>query len=77
MEETSCASIARFSSVYRDAQIGTASFSCASLLEPYGYRVQPIEVGGCLHLKSACSYIGNNTVLVNRSWIDAGATLRI
>ncbi|HEV2842351.1 MAG TPA: arginine deiminase family protein [Chthoniobacterales bacterium] len=41
-----------------------------AFLEPYSYRVQPIEVRGCLHLKSACSYIGNDTVLVNRSWID-------
>lgn len=40
------------------------------LLGPLSYRVQPIEVRGCLHLKSACSYIGNDTVLVNRSWID-------
>ena len=40
------------------------------LLEPHSYRVQPIEVRSCLHLKSACSWIGNNTVLVNRSWID-------
>lgn len=43
----------------------------SDLLRPYGYRVQPVEVRGCLHLKSACSYIGNNTILVNRSWIDA------
>jgi dimethylargininase len=42
----------------------------AGLLGPYGYQVQPVEVRGCLHLKSACSYIGNDTVLVNRSWID-------
>ena len=42
----------------------------AELLRPYGYQVQPVEVRGCLHLKSACSYIGNNTVLLNRSWID-------
>ena len=41
------------------------------LLQPYGYQVQPVEVTGCLHLKSACSYIGNNTILVNRSLIDA------
>jgi dimethylargininase len=32
------------------------------LLEPYGYHVRPVEVRGCLHLKSGCSYIGNNTV---------------
>ena len=44
----------------------------AGLLGPYGYQVQPVAVSGCLHLKSACSYIGHDTVLVNRSWIDAG-----
>lgn len=41
------------------------------LLRPYDYRLQAVEVRGCLHLKSACSYIGNDTILVNRSWIDA------
>jgi dimethylargininase len=41
------------------------------VLGPYGYQVQPVEVRGCLHLKSACSHVGNNIVLVNRSWIDA------
>jgi dimethylargininase len=40
------------------------------LLGSYDYEVKPVEVSGCLHLKSACSYIGNDTVLVNRSWID-------
>jgi dimethylargininase len=40
------------------------------LLEPYDYRVQPVEVRGCLHLKSACSFLGRGTVLVQRSWID-------
>jgi dimethylargininase len=40
-------------------------------LGAFGYEVQPVEVRGCLHLKSACSYIGNDTILVNRSWIDA------
>jgi dimethylargininase len=41
------------------------------LLQAFDYEVQPVEVRGCLHLKSACSYIGNDTILVNRSWIDA------
>ncbi|MCU1294590.1 MAG: Dimethylargininase [Bryobacterales bacterium] len=40
------------------------------VLGGYGYEVRAIEVKGCLHLKSACSYIGRNTILVNRSWID-------
>src|SRR5258705_1374077 len=43
----------------------------SDMLGGYGYRVQPVEVRGCLHLKSACSYIGSNTMLVNPSWIDA------
>jgi len=42
----------------------------AEILRPYRYQVQPITVSGCLHLKSACSYIGDNTILVNRSWIE-------
>ena len=41
------------------------------LLAPHNYTVHPVEVNGCLHLKSACSYLGRNSVLVNRSWIDA------
>jgi dimethylargininase len=24
----------------------------------------------CLHLKSACSYLGRDTVLANRAWLD-------
>ncbi len=41
-----------------------------NLLRPYGYQVQPVEMRDCLHLKSACSFLGNDAVLVNRSWID-------
>ena len=44
-----------------------------ALLAPCGYEVQAVEVRGCLHLKSACSYIGKNTILLNRSCIDSGA----
>ena len=40
------------------------------ILGAHHYQVQPVEVRGCLHLKSACSYIGNDTVLINRSLID-------
>lgn len=40
------------------------------LVRPHGYQVQAIEVTACLHLKSACSYVGTGTILVNRSWID-------
>jgi dimethylargininase len=40
------------------------------LVDNYDYRVQPVKVRGCLHLKSACSYIGNNTILLHRPWIE-------
>jgi len=39
-------------------------------LRPYNYQVQAVNMHGCLHLKSACSYIGNNFILVNRSFVD-------
>ena len=43
------------------------------LVEPYGYWVTPVEVRGCLHLKSACCYLGEGVVLANRSWFDTDA----
>jgi len=43
------------------------------VLGAFDYQVQPVEVRGCLHLKSACSNIGSDTVLINRSWIDPEA----
>src|SRR5205085_1204177 len=39
-------------------------------LLPHGYNVQAVEVANCLHLKSACSYLGANTVLINPSSLD-------
>jgi dimethylargininase len=40
-------------------------------LEPFGYRVRPVEVRGCLHLKSACCSMGEGRILANRAWLDA------
>jgi len=42
----------------------------AVLVERYGYDVTTIPVTGCLHLKSAVTYIGQNTLLANRAWFD-------
>jgi dimethylargininase len=41
-------------------------------LAPYGYSVVEVDVGGSLHLKTACSFVGRGTVLANRNWFDAG-----
>ena len=42
----------------------------ARLLDPYGYEVVPVSVAGALHLKSACSYVGDNALLANPEWLD-------
>ncbi len=42
----------------------------ASILAPYGYEVISVAVTGCLHLKSAVTYIGRDTLLANRAWFD-------
>jgi dimethylargininase len=41
------------------------------ILAPYDYEVIEVEVRGCLHLKSGCSHIGRNSVLVNRELVEA------
>ena len=45
----------------------------AAIVHPLGYFVVPVEVRGCLHLKTACCYIGDDTVLANRAWMDMDA----
>ncbi len=45
----------------------------AAVLAPFGYDVRPVEVRGCLHLKSGACSIGRGAMLVNREWIDADA----
>jgi dimethylargininase len=40
------------------------------LLAPHNYKVIAVPVTGCLHLKSAVTYLGNNTLLANRAWFD-------
>ncbi|HJQ25666.1 MAG TPA: arginine deiminase family protein [Blastocatellia bacterium] len=42
-------------------------------LAPFGYKVRAVEVTGCLHLKSACTQVGDGTLLINRDWVDATA----
>jgi dimethylargininase len=39
-------------------------------LEPFGYRVQAVEVLGCLHLKSACCSLGDGKILANPPWLN-------
>jgi len=40
-------------------------------LAPHGYEVHPIALDDCLHLKTACTYLGRNLLLANPTWVDA------
>ena len=40
------------------------------LLSRHGHRVQATALQGCLHLKSAVSFIPPHTLLVNPAWVD-------
>jgi dimethylargininase len=43
------------------------------IVEPYGYCVKAVEVGECLHLKTACTFLGRGMLLANREWINVDA----
>ena len=43
----------------------------AAILAPHNYEVLAVPVTGCLHLKSAVTSLGRNTLLANRAWFDA------
>jgi dimethylargininase len=42
----------------------------AAILAPHHYEVIAVPVTGCLHLKSAVTSLGRNTLLANRAWFD-------
>ena len=42
----------------------------SEILQPLDYEVITVSVTGCLHLKSAVTCLGDNTLLANRSWFE-------
>jgi dimethylargininase len=48
---------------------GVAALS--ALVAPYGYEVRTVALRDCLHLKSGCTAVGDETILANPDWIDA------
>lgn len=40
------------------------------LAVPHGYEVIPVDFSGCLHLKSACTTLPSEAVLINPEWVD-------
>jgi dimethylargininase len=45
----------------------------AGIAGPLGYKVSAVPVGGCLHLKTACTALPDGRMLVNSGWIDTAA----
>ncbi len=41
------------------------------LAAPHGYEVLTVELRDCLHLKTGCSGLDEETLLVNPDWVDA------
>lgn len=41
------------------------------MVRPHGYEVRVVPVGRCLHLKSAVTAVGDETILINPQWADA------
>jgi dimethylargininase len=41
-----------------------------AILRPYDYEIIPVPVTGCLHLKSAVTSLGNDTLVANRAWFQ-------
>jgi dimethylargininase len=42
----------------------------ADFVFPYDYKVEKVHVKGCLHLKSAVTLVGEDKLLINRSWVE-------
>ena len=42
------------------------------IVEPFGYEAVAVEMRNCLHLKSACTWVGDGTVLINPDWVEPG-----
>jgi dimethylargininase len=42
----------------------------AAIATPLGYRVVPVDVRGCLHLKTACTAARDDLLLANPAWLD-------
>ena len=57
--------------VGRSARTNEAGIArLAAVAEPLGYRVVPVPVTGCLHLKSAVTALDDERLLVNPAWLD-------
>lgn len=42
----------------------------SELLNEFGYSVSGVQLHGCLHLKSAVTRVDDQTLLLNKNWVD-------
>ncbi len=42
-------------------------------LAPFGYRVAGVAMRDCLHLKSACTFVPPDILLMNPAWVERGS----
>jgi len=60
--------------VGRSARSNAAGFDqFRTLLEPFGYQVQVVDMRDCLHLKSAVTAVAEDLLLINPTWVDVAA----
>jgi dimethylargininase len=41
-----------------------------TIAAPFGYRVVDVPLDDCLHLKSACTHLGGDAIILNPDWVD-------
>lgn len=57
--------------VGRSARTNDAGIaSLTQILGQFGYRILPVKLKDCLHLKSACTALDHETLLINSKWFD-------
>ena len=49
------------------------SSQLAAVVRRHGYKVITVSVNGCLHLKTACTALPDETLMVNPAWLDLEA----
>jgi len=50
----------------------TAIGELRELLSPWSYEVEGVDLDGCLHLKTACTFVPPHYVVANPAWVDPG-----
>ena len=55
----------------RTNEAGTRALQ--EIVRRYGYEVRVVPVHGCLHLKSACTPLPDDSLIVNPDWLDPAA----